>query len=480
MEIKYKMTAKSPLYTGAGNQIGIKSELRKQKVKIKNPTKVISKFINETDRELAFVDVLTMLYAHISPDYRMKRGKDIWKEFKSGLLQAAGCKSISNFISRFASRFDVGCYDTKILQYLEMFDNSEFLQYLTDNIDYLITKMRLTRESKNNNFKKIKEIEKAMELLLIDYKEDDMFGDEKRKKQIDDLANEQKQLETNETGLLFDVKSYEVTNSELVFSKDFEQVPLFSGNSIAGIMRRIVMADYFQRIELNDLLDFTYHTFFTGGSLTTKVENEFTEKLAEFSGKMEDKLKKEIDHQLKLAGNDNSIIDLKKDDALAYYCTPLRLFGSATVNAMVESEMIVSNARLVCKENGNGDISLWSLIEDIAHSRLDSEKTERDINIEQTNSQTQQMQYWMETIIEGAEFEHSFVLKSKDPYIENCFHASLKLFCDYHRIGGKSARGLGDIDLSELEKHIDLLKVKAYYQHLEGNKEEIRRYITGE
>jgi CRISPR/Cas system CMR-associated protein Cmr1 (group 7 of RAMP superfamily) len=71
-------------------------------------------------------------------------------------------------------------------------------------------------------------------------------------------------------------------------------------------------------------------------------------------------------------------------------------------------------------------------------------------------------------------------LKSKDPYIENCFHASLKLFCDYHRIGGKSARGLGDIDLSELEKHIDLLKVKAYYQHLEGNKEEIRRYITGE
>ena len=142
--------------------------------------------------------------------------------------------------------------------------------------------------------------------------------------------------------------------------------------------------------------------------------------------------------------------------------------------------MIVSNARLVCKENGNGDISLWSLIEDIAHSRLDSEKTERDINIEQTNSQTQQMQYWMETIIEGAEFEHSFVLKSKDPYIENCFHAALKLFCDYHRIGGKSARGLGDIDLSELEKHIDLLKVKAYYQHLEDNKEEIRRYITGE
>ena len=79
MEIKYKITARSPLYTGAGNQIGIKSELRKQKVKIKNPTKVISKFAKETDRELAFVDILTMLYAHISPDYRMKRGKDIWK-----------------------------------------------------------------------------------------------------------------------------------------------------------------------------------------------------------------------------------------------------------------------------------------------------------------------------------------------------------------------------------------------------------------
>lgn len=478
-KIDYVFRAKSPLYTGAGSTLGIKSELRKQKVKIANPIVIKSKFANEKDREHALIDVLTLLYAEISPDYRLKRGSDIWKEFKSGVLSCCGSKSISTFMSRFANRFDVGHFDTGILKYLELYSDIEFLQYLTDNVDYLITMMRLNREGKNQNYNRIKALEKEIKSLLeiLDKEKDSMFFDaEPTKRQIDELWAEQKQLELNKSGLMFDINNYVVTDNTISYQKDFENVPLFSGNSIGGLMRRLAMADYLSKIGVDSMFDYTYHTLFTGGTLTDKINEEFADKLSQFVENLQDKLRISLNAKKQMEGTNDEIVP-ESIERLAWHCPPLRLFGSATKGGMIESEMIVSNARLKCKENGNGDVTLWSLIEDVFYTRKDSEKTERNFEILDTSDETHQMKYIMETLIEGTEFEHNFVLRSDNQYIYDCFHATLKLFAEYHRIGGKSARGLGDIDLSELVAQIDYEAVGRYYMHLENHKQEMKGYL---
>ena len=478
LEINYVFRAKSPLFTGAGASLGIKSELRKQKVKIANPTKIASKFNNETDRENAYIDILAILYSHLSPEYRLKRGVDIWKEFKSGVLSCAGTKSISNFISRFANRFVVSYFDTDLLKYLDLFSDVEFLQYLTDNIDYLLTKMRFVRENKNANYKRIKEIDKELIVLMdkIDKNKDTMFydGDEDKKK-YDLLVAEQKELEINKAGFVFDIEHYK-SKVGLFYQKDFESVPLFTGNAIGGIMRRLTMADFLQRIDVNSVCDFTYHTLFTGGTLTDKVNDEFVANLEKFIENLQDRIRFARDKKNDFEGVNGEIV-IEKTEKLAFYCPPLRLFGAATKGGMISSEMIVSNARLKCAENGNGESSLWSLIEDTFFTRHDTSKGERNIEIIETSPDAHQMKYITETLIEGSEFEHGFILKTENQNIYDCFHASLKLFADYQKIGGKSARGFGDIDLTELVDKINYNAVTRYYSHLEENKEEIRKFL---
>lgn len=478
-KINYTFKALSPLYTGAGSVLGIKSELRKQKVKIQNSEVVKSKFASEKDRQLAMTDILSILYSQINPDYRLKRQQDIWKEFKSALISSCGSKSLSSFLTRYAERFDIGHYDTILSKYLDLFSDVEFLQYLPENADYLIMQMRIGREDKNSNYKRIKEIDKQCKSLvdILDKESSNMFFDATdTKNKLNELWAEQKQLELSKSGFVFDVDNYKQTESSLTFQKDFENVPLFSGNSIAGIMRRLAMSDYLSRLGVDSLFDFTYHTLFTGGTLTEKASDEFVIRLSEFQENIQEKLRLTLAKKSEIEGSNDEIVP-EKIEKLAYYCPPLRLFGSATKGGMIESEMIVSNARLKCAENGNGDSTLYSLIQDIFYTRKDSEKTERNFEVLDTSEETHQMKYIMETLIEGSEFEHNFVLRSDNQYIYDCFHATLKLFAEYHRIGGKSARGLGNIDLSELVEQIDYDAVERYYKHLETNKKEIKEFL---
>ena len=473
----YTFRALSPLFTGAGTQLGIKSELRKQRVKVANPEAIPSIFKTEKDRETALVDVLTLLYAEIDPDYRMKRGKDIWGEYKSGLLMCCGSKSISAFMTRFATHFKVRSYNTDILKYFKLFNDAEFLQSLSENIDYILTVMRYNREQKNEHYKKINLLEKQIDFIqeAIEKHADDMFYDiEEDRIKLKEKWDELKSLELSKSGLLFDVDNYEQGES-IYFQKDFDNIPLFSGNTIAGILRRIAMYDYLDAIDVKSMFDFTYHTLFTGGTLTEKVNEDFIARLEEITSNIQDKL--HIALKTPLTKGESAEIVVDKTEKLAYLCPPLRLFGSATKAGMIESEFIVANARLKCKENGNGNSSVWSLIEDVFYTRLDSEKKERELEVLNTSEQLHQMKYIVETLIEGSEFEHSFVLKSTNPFVYNCFHAVLKLFVEYHRIGGKSARGLGDIDLSELYKQIDFDAVSEYYKHLKENKEQMQEFL---
>lgn len=481
-KIAYKMIAKAPLFTGSDSSLGIKSELRKQRVKMINPRKIKSKFKTEQDRENAVVNLLLLLYNHISPDYRMSRGKEIWQEYKSRLLSAAGGKNKKAFLTRYAKSYGIGVYSTEILPIMNAFDDHELIYYLRDYIDHLILRVRFNREEKNANRKEIKELEKRADLLkdkieiaftkpsLLDSDSDKTIKDE-----LEKINEKIRELERDETSFeTIDVLNEE---SELEYVKAYNDVPYFTGNSIGGILRRLTMEDFFARVGISATYDFAYHTLFTGGVLKLDVRDSVIERVADILSVSVEKAKISATEKMKKYSGSQGEVDLDKIDKMTFVCPPLRLFGAAIGNMMIESEMIIANAELICEENNNGDTSLWGLMEDVFYTRSDSSKSERDIEIIETSDDAHQMKYIMETIIKGAQFEHNFICKTDNYLVYSVFNAALKLFVEYPYIGGKSSRGLGLLDLSELNEQIDADAVKFYYEHLDENKDEIRNYF---
>lgn len=485
ININYKMIAESPLYTGSDSSLGIKSELRKQRVKMTKPITISSKFSDEQQREDALVDILYILYNHIDPDYRMKRAREIWGEFKSRILSAASSKGKDTFLTRFANSFGIDSYDIQLYERLQMFDHHEFLYLIRDKIDYLIMRVRYNRDLKNENFKRIKELEKEGKKIqnILDLEEGNMFaGDEidKALEQQQRIIEEIKSLEESETGLCFNIEDMKESENKLIYKKEFHQTPYFTGNGITGILRRLVMADYLTRIGVTQTFDFAYHTLFTGGVLKVDTKDKVLESARDILNVSLEKLKLNASEMKKniQAGSDGGEVDIDKIDELTFICPPLRLFGSAIGNTMIESEMIVSNANLICEENNNGEASVWGLIEDVFFTRKDSAKGERDFEIVYATEDTHQMKYIMETVIKGAEFTHSFICKSNNELVKAAFYNTLDLFVNYPYIGGKSSRGLGNVNLEELKKQIDYDYVEKYRQHLEDNKEQMRRFFS--
>jgi len=158
-------------------------------------------------------------------------------------------------------------------------------------------------------------------------------------------------------------------------------------------------------------------------------------------------------------------------------CPAIGLLGSAIGNQTIEGELKVSGARPQCLEHGTGEVSFWELIETKFQTRLDSSKTEKDIEVisDKKEAPTSQMIYQYETFIVGSKFNHSFTLVSDNELLKSAFYHLLILFKENNFICGNSARDSGLIDLSKLEIPRD--PNKLYLEYLEKNKEEIQKYF---
>jgi len=326
---------------------------------------------------------------------------------------------------------------------------------------------------------KTNKAEKLKEKLLPQSDQIELIKDERQEQVKAEITSIYDQIRELEKQTRFEDVEID-QSSELTYRKEFHDVPYFTGNSIAGIIRRLMMEDYFNKIGVTSTYDFAYHTLFTGGVLKIDLKDTVMQGAANILSVSLEKLKTSAKE---LSGNITGKageVDLDQIDEMTYICPPLRLFGAAIGNNMIESEMSVSNADLICIENNNGDTSMWGLLEDVFYTRHDSSKKERDIEIVETSGEPHQMKYIMETIIKGAKFKHSFICKSDNELVKAAFYAALRLFVLYPRIGGKSSRGLGCVDLSQLEEQIDETYVKMYYEHLEANKEKMKKYFSAE
>jgi hypothetical protein len=228
---------------------------------------------------------------------------------------------------------------------------------------------------------------------------------------------------------------------EIEFVKNFENVPYFGGNSIRGYLRRLIMHDFCKKINITKLNKDMYHQLFTGGNITDSTGFE----------------------------------DIAKREKYIEMCPAIGLLGSAIGNMTIEGEMKVTGARLRCKENGTGDLSFWQLIEQNFGTRLDSSKTEKEIEIVNNMEEKSQMIYQYENFITGSVFDSSFVLTTEDELMLSAFWRMMKLWEKNNFIGGNSARDSGMIEIvMDIPENADL----KYLEYISGKSEEIKEYFN--
>lgn len=212
-----------------------------------------------------------------------------------------------------------------------------------------------------------------------------------------------------------------ILRSLTVWDPEQEQhvrMPFISGNAVRGILRRLCMRDFLERLAWVDDSVKLHHALFTGGLL---------ESTTEASGKLDLQLRRVI------------------RDALP----PLALFGSAIGNQIIDSCLKVGHMMPICREYAAnlrdvGDPrkreSIRTFTEQCFATRRDDLRAERE-----EDEQARQMKIEFEVFTAGTAFRHSFTLVYANEVEAACLAHVLELWTLQPFIGGKSSSGYGEI-----------------------------------
>lgn len=413
LKVNYNFRALSPIHHGADADLGIIKMLRKNKVFGVN-REVFSRFGFGSEKTKLKYKAVTFILLKLWEKMDKKDRFTIYEEITGKLLASAYSRSKYEFIESLCAKLEVRSAtvpnqsELSIVDVIDMFSDYELLDLVRNGSIYIVA-----------YFKQIKE-----------------------------AINEEKKAEIDTTykQLVNDLLAYkDVPYKSEIIQNNYEFVPLISGNSIRGMLRREIMEHYCETIGLKTLSPRNYHMLFTGGTLQKDKKGSGFE-------------------------------DIGKRESLLEICPPLRLFGAAIGMQTIQGDLRVSPASLKCIENKNGVNSLHDLTEITYSTRLDSAKTERNIEFTEKDNETHQMKYYLEMFCVGAEFEHSFSCVSSNEQSVNVFNQMLYIFTQKNHISAKESIGFGDIDNSELEKYIDNTKRQSYIDYLEANKAKILEF----
>ena len=238
--------------------------------------------------------------------------------------------------------------------------------------------------------------------------------------------------------------SFKNTDKTL-FKSDSVYVPIISGNSVRGIMRRLIMRDFVELIglekEKRGIPKTLYHQMFTGGNITESSSDE----------------------------------DIANREKILNLCPPLAVLGSAIGNQTITGKAKIEGLTPQCLECSTGNKTYWEFMGRQFATRLDSSKYENEISIEGEQEATSQMKYEYEVFIPGTRFNGQVVCLSKEPLVVSTFWRMLKLWKEAGYVGGLGRVGLGRLDISiEIPEDADAL----YLAHLEKVKVEALEYFT--
>lgn len=236
------------------------------------------------------------------------------------------------------------------------------------------------------------------------------------------------------------------------YDGDFIDIPVYSGNAFRGIMRRIAMRDFLEKIGIAEegISPKLYHLFFTGGTLT----------------------------------GGGRFCEIGEKREMRRLCPPLSLFGSAIGDQIPEGKMKVGIFKPICKETEDytgkhSDVSFYDMLEEIFYTRRDDLKSSsydiiKDENNEKNKKENPvQMKYEMQALSAGTNLISSIVIENSNDIEESCLEAIIEKFKEMPFIGGKSATGHGEVKITcECTKGSNL-----YYDYLEQNKDEIKEWL---
>ena len=232
-----------------------------------------------------------------------------------------------------------------------------------------------------------------------------------------------------------------------------EDVPVISGNAIRGVLRRYIMQDFLEQVGYELNVDTPqgrklYHMLFTGGLLEE----------AESSSK-------------------SGVIDVRLKRDVLKYIPPVRLLGGSFTNQIFEGKLKVYPALPISKElieNGyipekfKTERSFYEYLTKIHQTRKDDLRAPRE-----KGEQAVQMIIEYEAFAPGTEFYHRFVIEDPTDLDISVLARMLELWKIKPYVGGKSAIGLGEVELSyDFEGSSE-----AYLNYLKENQEEIIKIL---
>jgi hypothetical protein len=392
IRLNYSFVAKTPIFTGSDENNGTTRQLRREKRLLPQRATIESRFIDRKARQTAALNILYSVYKEI--DNSLKSNYGYYDAFANKAKAATQCPDKYAFLNQLCESCGVVTisdrYADTVMVTIEMFEDAELLETIRNEHQFLM--LRLREAVKQEYTPSVK----------------------------------------NLTG-----------TSNFSFTKSFDKIPYVGGNSIRGLMRRLLMYDYLQQLGIVSMEKEMYHRLFTGGTLS----------------------------------DSSGVEDMVLRRGLTELCPPIALLGSAIGSQTVEGALKVIGARLRCIENGTGDVSFWELIETQFGTRLDSEKQESKLQLIGSSEKAKsgkgkdisvQMKYEYECFITGSAFDSAFVIDTHSPIVESCFYRAIELFRQYGFVGGNSARDSGSIDIAV---NIPADGSKLYLDYLQSIKE---------
>jgi hypothetical protein len=217
-------------------------------------------------------------------------------------------------------------------------------------------------------------------------------------------------------------------------------IPVISGNSIRGVLRRLIMADMLERLEYTLENIKVYHILFSGGSLES-VES------------------------------DAGYLNLETRRKIRETLPPLSLLGTSMGNQMPAGKLEVDFALPICAElagflpaQHQTDRSIYEVQDHDFTTRRDDLRADRE-----QDERAVQMKVDFEILVPGTRFYHRFTLRDATDIERSALGQMLTLWQTRPHVGGKAAIGFGDIAL----EYVITPDPGLYLEWLDQNREKV-------
>jgi hypothetical protein len=402
LRISYQVTAKEPLLHGSDNTTtGNKRLFRRERHRLPKPEKTESSFDDDAQRRNAALCILFGIYKSIDPKIKSDY-YGYYDPFSANIIAATHNRTRFEFLNQLCESCGVRTIQdketTRVMEALDRFSDGELMYTMQRETQYLMLMLR------------------------------DVVKNNRQPSFIESRPDAPRRF----------------------FEKQFDDVPFISGNAIGGLMRRLAIRDFFNRIgyekEKMGIDKSTYHELMTGGNISEST----------------------------------GTISLEKKETITRLCPPVGVLGSALGNMTTTSLIKIGSLRPQCSELGfETQPSYWELLGTNFGTRHDTSKAEMELSINGNTSDrnADQMIYYNEVLNAGTTLYSDMMLASDDPLIVSCFWHMIRLWKEFGYIAGRSARGYGRIDIDiQIPENANAL----YLSHLEKVKVDALDYFTVE